>query len=1655
MKRYTKSVLAWLLTFAVTAALIPFACLSALASPWGGGTATPSMNAEGYYLIDSGEKLAWFSNRVNSGYPSIKAKQTTNLDMGSRPFTPIGTSTQKFKGVYNGGGYTISNLKVTGSEEGRGLFGYIAATATTQTTYDTNGDPVTETVYTPAEINDVVLTGAVIEGSKNIGGIAGVSEGGAISGCRVSGTVTCTGPNAGGIVGNNTLEGTVLNCENNAAVSGTLRIGGIAGYCFSNTSVNGCCNTGAISGASYVGGIIGTASGSEVTHSYNKGAITASNNSCGGLVGYTLYGMLLCMYNIGTVSCSGEFTGLCFGNVTYGTRYAKCYYDRDLTTGSDSYATAAEHELMMDDSFLTTLNFAFEIYVGDYFNTNNGYPILRWQLIGWDGSIGEPETDSSGTYLITSGSELAWFARLVNGTLSGVAQNRSAKGKVMRDILLNPGIFDETSNVWTPIGTESSPFIGTFDGGEYRISGIYLPDNTVNYTGLFGCIGTGGTVKNIFLDRSKIVGYNYSGAIAASNEGTIENCFNYSSVQSMYYTGGIAGSNTGTIRTSGNVGDVDGGNWSGGVTGANNGGSVISCFNKGKVTGMQRTGGVIGTNYGAIQYCYNNGLVDGGVSVGGLVGYQNSADANGFTNCYNIGYVKGAQQVGAVMGYFQNGTVRYCYYDSERSGVSDTNATPKTTAQMAEPTSISAFTGFSSTYWVDRGMDQYFDYCPELKVFYNSTNSLLKNTSKESAAVLKGVYTVMAEVDGEMNTYYASVKLGASHIGTGDGTLVVLRDSTITDTATITGSVTVTDNAQTRTLTRGASYTGSFFTVSGSLTLVGTGTDKLCLNGGGSSASGSAPISISSTGTVTMQDGVLITANTSSGNGGGVLSDGGTLLMQGGKISGNTAQNGGGIYMNGGVLYADGGTVSGNTAQNGGGVYLLGTGAEVELRGLTVSGNTAQNGGGVYNQNSTVLWSGGTASGNTATVRGGAFYNTGKLQMSGGTVSGNTAPSAVGVYQGNVLEFSEGVYLDSTDDVYLPSGRTVKNTGRLTADGLIASLTAANYTAGTQVLTGDFCAANYAKYLLNVPSGATTELHINSSGKLIAKEIHNVAKVSVFGSYDVYYTSLKEAVDAIGTETGLITMIADDSVEETIEVRGNVTVTIVGENTGTRTITRYQTCTGAMFTVASDATLEFGANGTTNDNALVVDGGSALYGTYGTCIVENNGTVRIKDGATLQNASSSGNGAAIRNLGTLEISGGAIRNCSGVSGGAIHSTGTTEITGGTITGSTATSGGALYNTGSVSMQGGSITACSATNGGALYNTGTVAFEGGTIASNTASQNGGGIYTATGSVTMPGGTITVITIDDEGESTTSEVSISGELSGNSARLGGGMFVQSGTGSLSQGAISANSARNGGGLYIQNGSFTVSGGSVASNTATANGAAAYNAGTLTLDSVQIDANNDVYLSSGKTVTVAGTHPTAVLTPSVYTIGTPMLSGSNIASLCSGFTVSNDRFFINTSGLLDTTTLSLKSTSHMTIDYTDGIVTGIDVTHNTVAQIIAQFDNAASSLVIHDETGRTMGSDEAVHTRCTIRLLDSSSHTLDSKTFVLVGDVDGDGQCNGVDAALVYAYVAGRLTKQSSGGAAAYRAADADNNGTIDATDGDLLRACGMLRANVVQP
>ena len=134
------------------------------------------------------------------------------------------------------------------------------------------------------------------------------------------------------------------------------------------------------------------------------------------------------------------------------------------------------------------------------------------------------------------------------------------------------------------------------------------------------------------------------------------------------------------------------------------------------------------------------------------------------------------------------------------------------------------------------------------------------------------------------------------------------------------------------------------------------------------------------------------------GDGGGVL-NAGTLKIQGGTISGNSASNGGGIFNSGGQVKITGAILSGNSAAGSGGGILVMGGSLTIING-TLSDNSVANGGGIADLSGGVVKiTGGTLSNNIAIGDGGGIYvGSGTLTITGATLSGNSATLGGGIF---------------------------------------------------------------------------------------------------------------------------------------------------------------------------------------------------------------------------------------------------------------------------------------------------------------------------------------------------------------------------------------------------------------------------------------------------------------------------------------------------------------------------------------------------------------------------------------------------------------------------------------------------------------------------------
>lgn len=147
------------------------------------------------------------------------------------------------------------------------------------------------------------------------------------------------------------------------------------------------------------------------------------------------------------------------------------------------------------------------------------------------------------------------------------------------------------------IGDSGTAFSGTYDGGGFTISDLTVSDASGNNMGLFGTVGSAGTIRNLGFSGS-VSGSSEIGGLVGENQGAIVNSFvsGAGSVASTFiYAGGLVGYNNGGTVTNSyariGVSTTDG--WAGGLVGLSSGGTVTNSFATGQVTGPD-AGGLVG-----------------------------------------------------------------------------------------------------------------------------------------------------------------------------------------------------------------------------------------------------------------------------------------------------------------------------------------------------------------------------------------------------------------------------------------------------------------------------------------------------------------------------------------------------------------------------------------------------------------------------------------------------------------------------------------------------------------------------------------------------------------------------------------------------------------------------------------------------------------------------------------------------------------------------------------------------------------------------------------------------------------------------------------------------------------------------------------------------
>lgn len=249
------------------------------------------------YQISNAADLTALQTQVNKNGFSYTGKWfrlTNNIDLNNEPWTPIGVDAYHFfGGSLDGGGKTISGLKVETNGNWAGLFGNVRGTYGVPMTmrdltlkdgsvkFTSSGTSCCGGLVAAVEGETVLeLRNVVAENLTVSGGIFG--SGGLLGRGRVAMTNchnrdgSVTGRYAGGLAGkgySNRQDHVLAGCTNSANVVGERTAGGMTGNeTYSNGSYTSCANSGSISATQgYASGI---AAGGSYERCSNSGAVT-------------------------------------------------------------------------------------------------------------------------------------------------------------------------------------------------------------------------------------------------------------------------------------------------------------------------------------------------------------------------------------------------------------------------------------------------------------------------------------------------------------------------------------------------------------------------------------------------------------------------------------------------------------------------------------------------------------------------------------------------------------------------------------------------------------------------------------------------------------------------------------------------------------------------------------------------------------------------------------------------------------------------------------------------------------------------------------------------------------------------------------------------------------------------------------------------------------------------------------------------------------------------------------------------------------------------------------------------------------------------------------------------------------------------------------
>ena len=244
-------------------------CLCSLTAAFAQFSGSGSGTENDPYLIFYADQLTQVRNFL--GKSGVYFKLMSDIDLTdwieenspNQGWQPIGVSSSKFQGIFDGNNHTISNLNIDRpSSSAVGLFGYADG----------------------ATFKNIVIVETTITGNGDVGPVCGNASSSTFSNCKVTATINAKGNTVGGIAGS--ASGTFTNNKvTNTTINGNDNVGGIVGYTGNATFTSNDVSA-MIGGKNQVGGILGNSSSDYCSFDNNivKCNIVGVDN-VGGLIG--------------------------------------------------------------------------------------------------------------------------------------------------------------------------------------------------------------------------------------------------------------------------------------------------------------------------------------------------------------------------------------------------------------------------------------------------------------------------------------------------------------------------------------------------------------------------------------------------------------------------------------------------------------------------------------------------------------------------------------------------------------------------------------------------------------------------------------------------------------------------------------------------------------------------------------------------------------------------------------------------------------------------------------------------------------------------------------------------------------------------------------------------------------------------------------------------------------------------------------------------------------------------------------------------------------------------------------------------------------------------------------------------------------------------